>query len=150
MSKEERQSAVLDIIQEHRVHSQEQLRELLAERGFDVTQATLSRDIRELGILKVPGFDGRPYYTLPPQGAEPLPPLQRLLSTLFVRAEGTGNLLVIRTVTAGAQPVALALDAEEWPEILGTIAGDDTILVILRDASHLASVQERIETLARS
>ncbi len=145
MSKRQRHAAILELVQENRIPSQESLRELLAKRGFDVTQATLSRDIRELRLVKVPDSGGHARYALPPETWEQTPPLQRLLPTLFVGAEGTGNLLVLKTLTGGAQPVAVALDWEEWPEILGTIAGDDTILVILRDATQLESVQSRIE-----
>jgi len=147
MGKYERHQAILQLVRGERIHSQEQLRNLLAERSFAVTQATLSRDIRELGLVKAPGPDGRTYYTLPAQ-PDQTPPLRRLLSTLFVNADGTGNLLILKTLTAGAQPIALALDAEGWPEILGTIAGDDTILVVLRDASQLEPVLQRIRDMA--
>lgn len=148
MSKRERHAAVLDVIREHRVTSQEGLRELLNERGFDVTQATVSRDIRELRLVKVPGAEGAAHYTLPEEW-ENTPPLETLLPTLFVQAEGTGNLLVVKTMTGGAQAVALAIDWEEWPEVLGTIAGDDTILIICRAGEQLAKVQARIEEISR-
>lgn len=148
MGKRERHIAILDLVREHRITSQEQLRELLAERGFDITQATLSRDLRELRLIKVPDAEGHVHYTLPPEAWEQTPSLEHLLPTLFVDADGTGNLLVIKTLTGGAQPVAVALDWEEWPEVLGTIAGDDTILVILRESSQLRAVQQRLEDLA--
>ncbi len=148
MSKRARHQAVLELVGEHRIASQEHLRELLATRGFDVTQATLSRDIRELRLVKVPDAEGGTFYKLPPEVWDQTPPLRRLLATLFVSAEGVGNLLVLKTMTGGAQPVGSALDWEEWPEILGTVAGDDTILIILRDASQLSTVQQRIEDLA--
>ena len=148
MGKRERHSAILELVREHRIASQEHLRELLAERGFDVTQATLSRDIRELRLIKVPDAEGSTRYTLPPDAWDLTPPLSRLLPTLFVSAEGTGNLLVIKTLTGGAQPVASALDWEEWPEVIGAVAGDDTILMILRDPDHLPTVQRRVEELA--
>lgn len=147
MSKRERHGALLDVIREHRVTSQDSLRELLVERGFDVTQATVSRDIRELRLVKVPGAEGTPHYTLPEEW-ENTPPLETLLPTLFLNAEGTGNLLVVKTMTGGAQAVALAIDWEEWPEVLGTIAGDDTILIILREAEALPPVRERLEEIA--
>lgn len=147
MSKRDRHAAILDILAKHRVPSQEVLRELLVERGFDVTQATVSRDIRELRLIKAPDADGRTYYTLPPDDWRKAPPLERLLDSLFVGAEGTGNLLLVKTLPNSAQPVAEAIDWEEWPEILGTIAGDDTVLVILRDPAHLDTVQRRIEGL---
>jgi transcriptional regulator of arginine metabolism len=148
MAKGNRHTAIREIIQTTRVSSQEQLRELLLERGFDVAQATLSRDIRELRVVKGTDADGRAHYQLPSEEASHVPPLLRLLPALFVGAEGAGNLLVVRTLTGGAQPVAEAIDWLEWPEILGTIGGDDTILVILRDAADLPEVQRRIETLA--
>ena len=124
-----------------------ELRTFLGERGIDVTQATLSRDLRDLRLVKVPGADGGGHYTLPEEW-EHSPPLETLLPTLFISAEGTGNLLVIRTMTGGAQAVALGIDWEEWPEVLGTIAGDDTILLILRDASHLDGIKERLAEIA--
>lgn len=148
MNKLARHAAIREIVKEGRYASQEELREALAERDFDVTQATLSRDIRELRLLKVPDADGGAYYTLPPEAWDQTPKLERLLSSLYVGAEGTGNLLVLKTLAGGAQPLAVALDWEEWPEVLGTIAGDDTILVILRDPAQLRTVQRRIEGLA--
>jgi transcriptional regulator of arginine metabolism len=148
MAKAERHAALREVVQTTRVTSQEHLRELLARRGFDVAQATLSRDIRELRLIKVPDAEGRTHYTLPPEAWDNTPPLQRLLPTLFVGAEGTGNLLIIKTLAGGAQAVAEALDWEEWPEVLGTIGGDDTILLILRDPKQLANIVKRIEELA--
>lgn len=147
MNKAKRHTLIRQVVHEHRVSSQEQLRELLVERGFDVTQATLSRDIRELRLVKVPDAEGDTFYTLPAD-ADQRPPLARLLPTLFVGAEGTGNLLIVKTLAGGAQAVSEALDWEEWPEVLGTLGGDDTILLVLRDAKHLAAIQRRIEELA--
>lgn len=148
MGKSQRHSAIRELVHEHRVSSQEQLRELLLRRNFDVTQATLSRDIRELRLVKVPDADGGTHYTLPHDGLDQRPPLAGLLPTLYVGAEGVGNLLLIKTLAGGAQAVAEALDWEEWPEVLGTLGGDDTILIILRDPRHLAAVQSRLEQLA--
>src|SRR5690606_8074751 len=124
------------------------LRELLGERGLEVAQATLSRDIRELRLIKVPDAEGRSHYTLPPESWDNSPALTRLLPALFVGAEGTGNLLVVRTLSGGAQAVAEAPGWEEWPEVLGTVAGDDRILLILRDPARLPLIQRRIEELA--
>lgn len=148
MNKQQRLAAIAELVQSHRVASQEHLRELLAQRGFDVAQATLSRDIRELRLVKGADSEGRMHYTLPTDEREGAPTLSRLLPALFLSAEGTGNLLVVKTMIGGAQAVAEALDWAEWPEVLGTLAGDDTILVILRDAAHTATVQQRIEDLA--
>lgn len=149
MGKAERHTAIRELVQQHRVSSQEQLRELLAERSFDVTQATLSRDIRELRLVKIPDPEGGTYYTLPPEAWDQRPPIARLLPTLYVGAEGTGNLIIVRTLAGGAQAVAEALDWEEWPEVMGTLGGDDTILIVLRDAAHLESVLARLENLAQ-
>lgn len=148
MSKRDRHQRILRILREHRVHSQEGLRTLLAEHGTAVTQATLSRDIRELRLVKVPGADGTPHYALP-EDWEGTPPLESLLPALFHSAEGVDHLLVIRTMKGGAQTVAAGIDWEEWPEVLGTLAGDDTILLVLRSKEFLTTVRERIERMAR-
>jgi transcriptional regulator of arginine metabolism len=147
VAKRERHTAVLELVREHRVTSQELLRELLSGRGIDVTQATLSRDIRELRLVKVPGADGTSQYSLPEEW-ENTPPLETLLPTLYVGAEGAGNLLVVKTMTGGAQAVALAIDWEEWPEVLGTLAGDDTILLVLRDPAQIQGVRARLEIIS--
>ena len=148
MKKKQRHDLVREIVQTTRITSQEQLREVLAKRGVDVAQATLSRDIRELRLLKLADSDGGTHYSLPPEAWDNAPPLMRLLPTLFVGAEGSGNLLVVKTLVGGAQAVAEAIDWEEWPEVLGTLAGDDTILLILRDPKQLPTVQRRVEDLA--
>jgi len=147
VAKRERHAAVLELVRENRVTSQELLRELLSARGIDVTQATLSRDIRELRLVKMPGADGSSQYSLPEEW-ENTPPLETLLPTLYVGAEGAGNLLVVKTMTGGAQAIALAIDWEEWPEVLGTLAGDDTILLVLRDPAQIEGVRARLETIS--
>lgn len=146
--KPQRQAAILDLVRTQRVPSQEVLRERLAERGFEVAQATLSRDIRELGILKVPDDEGGSVYTVPGHVTDPTPTLSRLLPTLYLGADGVDNLLIVKTLTGGAQPVAVAIDWEEWPEVVGSVAGDDTILLVLRDSSYLATITARLEELA--
>lgn len=146
--KPQRHAVILDLIRSRRVPSQEVLRELLCERGIDVAQATLSRDIRELGLVKVPDEDGGYVYTVPSHVADPTPTLARLLPALYLGSDGVGNLLVVRTLTGGAQPIAVALDREEWPEVVGTIAGDDSILLVLRDARQLEPVSRRLEEIA--
>ncbi len=143
-----RLAAILRIVQHQEIRSQNQLRDVLAHQGFRVGQGTLSRDIRELGIIKITGPDGSPVYTVPPDVADPTPAFQRLMPALFLSAEGVDHFLVVRTLTGGAQPLAVAIDHEEWDEILGTIAGDDTILVILRSPKHLTAVRQRLEDAA--
>lgn len=147
MSKRDRHIRILDVIKHNRVVSQEALREFLAGEGTDVTQATLSRDIRELRLVKVPGAGGTSHYSHPEEW-ESTPFLESLLPTLFQSAEGVGNLLVVQTLKGGAQTVAAGIDWEEWPEVLGTIAGDDTILIIVRSDEALDVVQRRLERMA--
>lgn len=147
MSKRDRHALILEILRGHRVTSQEGLRELLHERGTEVTQATLSRDIRELRLVKVPAADGAGHYSLPEEW-ESTPPLESLLPTLFVSADGVDHLMVIHTMKGGAQTVAAGIDWEEWPEVLGTLAGDDTILIVLRDPESLPELRARVERMA--
>jgi transcriptional regulator of arginine metabolism len=147
VSKRERHAEILAALKDQRVTSQEALREILLEKGIDVTQATLSRDIRELRLVKIPGADGAGYYSIPDEW-ENTPPLEALLPTLFHRADGVDRLLVLHTMKGAAQTVAAAIDWEEWPEIVGTLAGDDTVLIILREPEQLAAVQGRIERVA--
>lgn len=147
MTKRDRHALILEILRKNRVTSQEALRELLHQRGTEVTQATLSRDIRELRLVKVPGADGTGHYSLPEEW-ESTPPLESLLPTLFLSADGVDHLLVIRTMKGGAQTVAAAIDWEEWPEVLGTLAGDDTILIVLRDPDALPELRARVEAMA--
>lgn len=147
VGKQRRQVTILELIKEHRVGSQEALRERLQHRGINVTQATLSRDIRELRVVKVQDSEGVPRYRRREEW-ENAPPLTTLLPLLFLSAEGTGSLLVVRTTYGGAKAVAIAIDSEEWPEVLGTIAGDDTILVVLRTDHDMSVVECRLSELA--
>ena len=147
MSKRERHAQILEVLGEKRVTSQEALREFLHDREIEVTQATLSRDIRELRLVKVPGADGIGHYSVPDEW-ESTPTLESLLPTLFHSADGVDHLLVVHTMKGGAQTVAAAIDWEEWPEILGTLAGDDTIIIILRDPNSIPVLRERLERMA--
>ena len=147
--KTQRHTAILKIIRQARVASQEQLRELLRAEGFDVTQATLSRDIRELGLAKVATPDGGSRYGASHEGSQTVRPhLEQLLPTMFVAAEGVGPLLVVKTPTGAAQSLGLALDGAGWSEIIGTIAGDDTVLVITRTERARRTVHGRLRELA--
>jgi transcriptional regulator of arginine metabolism len=131
MTKAARQKAILEVLHRGPVESQEELQRVLLRRGFDAGQATLSRDIRELGVVKTP--DG---YQLAVSGfvSEPvLPSVSRLVREFVVDVRLAQNLLVLKTSVGSAQPVAAALDAEDWPEVVGTLAGDDTILIISPD-----------------
>ena len=118
------------------------------ERGWDVTQSTLSRDLREMRLARIPGADGTVRYAVPEGTDAGQPRLEALLPHLFTQVDGVGELLVLHTHRGGAQPVAEALDNEEWPEVLGTIAGDDTILLICRSVAAREKVTKRIKGLA--
>jgi transcriptional regulator of arginine metabolism len=146
--KPERQAAILELIGAHDVASQEELRKLLEHRGVSVTQATLSRDLRELGVVRVPGEDGA-HYALPQTVAgEAIPSLETLLPQLFSSIDGVGELIVLHTRVSGAQPVSEAIDAAGWREVLGTVAGENTILVVCRSAQARQEVTLRLTKLA--
>jgi len=147
--KTQRHAAIVRIIRQDMVGSQEQLRERLKAEGYTVTQATLSRDIRELGLAKVAAPDGGSHYAASPESNPGVRPhLEQLLPTMLVSAEGVGPLLVLKTTTGGAQALGLALDGAGWSEIIGTIAGDDAILVITRSERGRRAVQVRLQELA--
>ncbi len=147
--KTQRHAAILRIIRQDMVGSQEQLRERLKAEGYNVTQATLSRDIRELGLAKVAAPDGGSHYAASPESNPGVRPhLEQLLPTMLVSAEGVGPLLVLKTTTGGAQALGRALDGAGWSEVIGTIAGDDAILVITRSERGRRAVQVRLQELA--
>ena len=146
--KAQRHNAILRLVREHAVPSQERLRHLLQRAGFDVTQATLSRDIRELGLIKVTDADGTHHYAAPPEEVVPPPTLTGFVPTLLLRADGVGPLLVIRTPTGGASALAAALDREVWPEILGTLAGDDTVLIVAQSPAARRKLARRLAEIA--
>ena len=150
-NKSDRHGAIRDIIESRAVGSQEELRRLLVERGWEVTQSTLSRDLREMRLARVPTPDGARYQFTEDSGAEQSRAiLERLLPQLFVNVDGVGELVVLHTLSGGAQAVAEALDGEEFAETLGTIAGDNTILVICRSAAAREAMIRRIRELARA
>lgn len=147
-NKRERQSAILEIVEQRAVSSQEDLRKLLLQRGWDVTQATLSRDLRELRLARVPTPEGARYGVTDGHIEESRAALETLLPQLFLRIEGVSEMIVLRTVPGGAQPIAAALDGEAWPDILGTIGGDDTILIVCRSGLARDRVVRRLKAIA--
>lgn len=147
-NKRERQSAILEIVEQRAVSSQEDLRKLLLHRGWDVTQATLSRDMRELRLARVPTPEGARYAITDGSIEESRAALETLLPQLFLRIESVSELIVLRTVPGGAQPIAAALDGEAWPDVLGTIGGDDTILIVCRSGLARDRVVRRLKALA--
>ena len=186
VTKAARQAQIADILTRARVRSQEELADLLAQRGVKVTQATLSRDLDELGAVRLRGAGGTLVYALPgdpggpgsrpgglpgpPAGSPPGPPgpsgswpgawlsgrpdegasgtLARVGPELLLSAEASANLVVLRTPAGAAQFLASAIDHAGWPSILGTVAGDDTVLVITREPAGGDEVAENLLRLA--
>ncbi len=130
----DRQAQIAQLLDDHEVSTQLQLQRLLSQRGYEVTQATVSRDLDRLGAMRV-RRQGRLVYALPEDGLEPADPLAAVAIALgLVRTmEASGNLVVLRTGPANAHPVALAFDNADLPEIIGSIAGDDTLALVARE-----------------
>jgi transcriptional regulator of arginine metabolism len=147
-NKRERHDTILEIVNARVVSSQEDLRKLLLQRGWDVTQATLSRDLRELRLARVPTPEGARYAITDGTIEESRAALDTLLPQLFLRIEGVSEMIVLRTVPGGAQPIAAALDGEGWSDILGTVGGDDTILIICRSVAARERTTRRIRSMA--
>jgi len=147
--KPRRQAAIRDVVEHEAIRSQEQLRQRLAARGFDVTQATLSRDIKEIGLVKR-SSDGA--YQPGDAEAPPAPlavhALSRAVAEYMASAEPVQQLVVLRTGAGQAQLLGVALDRARLPGVVGTIAGDDTILVIARDARSAQSLVRKLDHLA--
>jgi len=156
LMKLERHSAIRDLVSNAPIQSQDELRRKLRRRGFAVTQATLSRDLHEMHLFK--GLDG--YGTTNGYGMsngngstiakiedDAPPSVANVIETFGLRSRQAMNQVVIGTVMGGAQPVAAALDHEEWPNVVGTIAGDDTVLVICPDIRRAADVQARLRLM---
>ncbi len=148
MNKKQRQGLIVEIVESRPVASQEELRTLLIERGLTVTQSTLSRDLRELRLVRIPTPQGV-HYAFPNSGSEDeRAALDDVLPQFFASVDGVGELLVLKTIPGGAQPIAEAIDAEGWSDVLGTLGGENTILIICRSASARERLERRIEKLA--
>ena len=145
-----RQRQIVELLSRHAVPSQAVLARLLAEQGVVVTQATLSRDLDDLRAVKVPGPDGVAVYAVPAEGGDPTPQpvgdaagdlrLDRVVADLLVSAAASANLVVARTPPGGAAYLASAIDHAGLPPILGTVAGDDTVLIVTADPAGGARV----------
>jgi transcriptional regulator of arginine metabolism len=145
MKKALRQRAILEALRQGPVANQEDLQRALRKRGFKVGQATLSRDIHDLNLSKTATG-----YALPQgEGASglALPPVQRLVREFVLDVRPAQNLLVVKTIIGSAQPVAAALDEQEWEGVVGTLGGDDTILIICPDKEAARKVAVRIEEM---
>jgi transcriptional regulator of arginine metabolism len=148
--KDQRHNAIRELVGHSLVASQDELRRKLRRRGFAVTQATLSRDIHELRLSKGPGG-----YTLSKGAGQAVednspPSVAEMIESFGMRVKQAMNQVVLGTVIGGAQPLAAALDYEGWPEIVGTVAGDDTVLVICPDNRRASEVESRLRTMLES
>ncbi len=144
MNKGQRHIKIREIITNRDVETQDELVESLKNAGFNVTQATVSRDIKELHLVKVPLMDGRYKYSLPAdQRFNPLQKLKRTLTDAFVKVDQAGHMLVMKTLPGNANAIGALIDNLDWEEILGTICGDDTCLIICRTEDETKIVSER-------
>jgi transcriptional regulator of arginine metabolism len=146
LTKHDRHNIIRELVASASVTSQDELRRKLVRRGFDVTQATLSRDIHELRIFKGPNG-----YALPngvsDDGYNDLPSIREVLSSFGLKVKQAQNQLVLVTTAGSAQPVALSIDHEDWDEVVGTIAGDDTVLIICPDHKRASQLRARLEEM---
>lgn len=142
LMKDKRHSVIRELLVRTSVTNQDELRRKLAVNGIHVTQATLSRDIRELRLLKGPGG-----YALPGTVGDDdeLPEVGSIFGSFALEVRQAQNQLVVLTVTGGAQPVAAGVDFQEWIEVVGTIAGDNTVLIICPDVRAAAALKTKLE-----
>lgn len=142
-----RHNAIREIVSARLVANQEELRRQLTRRGWDVTQSTLSRDLRELRLARIPDEHGRVRYTFPESANSDAEAkrFEALLPQFLLGVEAVQVMIVVRTVASGAQPVAEALDHAGWPDIAGTIAGDNTVLIICRSLPGRERVVRRLK-----
>lgn len=144
MNKGQRHIKIREIITSNEIETQDELVDELRNAGVNVTQATVSRDIKELHLVKVPLMDGRYKYSLPAdQRFNPLQKLKRMLMDAFVRIDATGPLLVMKCLPGNAMAIGALIDHLDWDEILGTICGDDTILIICRTPEDTEVISNR-------
>ncbi|MBI3690136.1 arginine repressor [Mycolicibacterium psychrotolerans] len=149
-----RQARIVALLSAQSVHSQSELAALLADEGIEVTQATLSRDLEELGAVKLRGADGGSGVYVVPEDGSPVRGISggtervsRLLGDLLVSTDASGNLAVLRTPPGAAHYLASAIDRAALPDVVGTVAGDDTILVVAREPMTGAQLATMFETI---
>lgn len=143
-----RHAKIIELINKHQIETQEELAAYLNQEGFKVTQATVSRDIRDLKLTKVPAEDGKQFYAVHQSGdGEMGEKYIRVLREGFLSMDMAQNILVVKTVSGMAMAVAAALDAMHWSEVAGCIAGDDTIMCALHSADDTVQVMEKIRRI---
>lgn len=142
-----RQAKIKDIIEHHNVETQEDLALALEKAGFNVTQATVSRDIKEMMLIKVPDAEGSYRYAYPKEHGVMVTPerLERTLRDSLISIRVGGNLVVIHTLPGTAQAVAYMIDYMKWPEVLGTVGGDDTIFIAVDNADNTEIFVDRLK-----
>jgi transcriptional regulator of arginine metabolism len=148
-SRQERHNTIRHLIAAESIASQDELRRKLARRGFAVTQATLSRDIHELRIYKGPAGYALPNGNGHADEQEDEPSVEQVLESFGIAVRQAQNQLVLRTTGGAAQPVALAIDHEAWSEVVGTLAGDDTVLIVCPDTKKATALREKLERMIR-
>lgn len=142
--KAQRHLKIREIIADKEIDTQDVLVEEMRNAGFQVTQATVSRDIKEMHLIKVPLEDGRYKYSLPmDQKFNPLPRLKRALADHFLHIDSTENLVVMKCMPGTANTLGSLIDSLEWKEIMGTICGDDTILIICRTKKQSGEIAKK-------
>lgn len=146
--KEKRHEKIIELIGQYDIETQDELADKLRETGFQVTQATVSRDIRKLKLSKVPGRDGRQKYALlNGQNHQMSEKYVGILRQAFVSMDSAQNILVIKTVSGMAMALATALDSINWKEILGCVAGDDTVMCVIRTEADTAAIMEELKKI---
>lgn len=146
--KSKRQSKILELIQKYEIETQEELSSYLMQEGFCVTQATVSRDIRELKLTKLATNNGRQRYSvLKGDDSGMTERLVRVLKEGFVSMDAAGNILIIKTVSGMASAVGAAVDAMRFSEIIGSIAGDDTLMCVVRSENDAANMMDKLRKI---
>ena len=146
-----RYNKIKEIVQSQSIETQEELANALLAEGIEVTQATVSRDIKELMLIKIPTGDGHYRYALSPQENVVLSRsrINRLFQDSIIRVDSALNQIVLHTIPGSASAVAFSVDHAKWSEVIGTLAGDDTILLICRSVEEVDSVLKRIADLMK-
>ena len=141
----DRQVKIGDLVRDHEIETQEELLALLRAEGFDVTQATVSRDIKKLRLIKVAGSNGKyKYATVAGTESDDAGKIRQVLDQVLKSVCIAGNLVIVKTIPGAAQAACAAIDSREFPEVCGSIAGDDTIFLAVRDEKDAASVHDHL------
>ncbi|KUO58890.1 MAG: ArgR family transcriptional regulator [Gracilibacter sp. BRH_c7a] len=147
--KTRRHMKIQELITNELIRTQQELAQRLLEEGYDVTQATISRDIKEMGLIKVPGVDDEYRYALRGE-SHPMDyqeRLRRMFKEVVISFDSSENIVVIRTIPGNAQALALLLDNTSWKEVIGSVAGDDTIFLLVKPKNDVAKIIHRMTAL---